>query len=397
MIIPVANNGYWYFFYRKKQSQMSKRLVHGVVVSTKPNRVRGEVEELRGRHFGHLLVIDFDHKDKQGRAVWQCLCDCGKTCHERANHLKSGAVVSCGHVNREKTAKHLHNIATRHGASHEPWYPNYMDMATRVMNPNQIDKQFYNQNRIKGKLIEQSWLENPWEFYKEIGDKPEQNYTIDRINPELGYVKGNVRWASKTLQALNRRKDRNSQNKYRGIITEHAGVNRRAHDKYVARGTIHGKAKRLGNFYLLRNAMRCRYDFETKYHIYHTFERPAGNYEPEPDYTKQNPHPFIRWNPERKYYRVTRKIDGHEVYVGSAKTLDEAIEMQKHQPITKQRNHSKVIAIDPKGIRHEYPSQNAIRRAYHTQAHIFRGQETETHITSKRSPFYGWTFQRASK
>ena len=45
-----------------------KRKVNGVVVSDHPARILGEVKDLRGRRFGHLTALEFDHKDNQGRA-----------------------------------------------------------------------------------------------------------------------------------------------------------------------------------------------------------------------------------------------------------------------------------------------------------------------------------------
>jgi hypothetical protein len=42
-------------------------------------------------------------------------------------------------------------------------------------------------------------------FLKVLGKKPDPTYTVDRINPFLGYEKGNVRWATRKEQANNRR------------------------------------------------------------------------------------------------------------------------------------------------------------------------------------------------
>ena len=128
------------------------RVVNGVTVSKHPNRVRGEVEDLKGHHFGHLAVIEFDHKDNQGRAIWKCLCDCGKTCVIRAYNLKQGTVISCGHVSRELSAERFCKLNYRHGASDEPWFSNYESMLNRVSNPNDNDKYYYNSNRIKGNI-----------------------------------------------------------------------------------------------------------------------------------------------------------------------------------------------------------------------------------------------------
>lgn len=75
---------------------------NGVTISDKPNRILEEVEDLKGKQFGHLTVTNFDHKDKNGKAIWKCQCDCGNTCLELANSLKRGLVISCEHINRQK-------------------------------------------------------------------------------------------------------------------------------------------------------------------------------------------------------------------------------------------------------------------------------------------------------
>jgi hypothetical protein len=40
---------------------------------------------------------------------------------------------------------------------------------------------------------------------KEIGHRPDKSYTLDRVNNHLGYVPGNIRWATAKVQANNRR------------------------------------------------------------------------------------------------------------------------------------------------------------------------------------------------
>lgn len=77
------------------------RVVNGVHISKHPNRIMGEVEDIRGRHFGNLVVLEFDHKDNQGRAIWNCKCTCGHIRLVRANHLKTGVVNSCGYADHQ--------------------------------------------------------------------------------------------------------------------------------------------------------------------------------------------------------------------------------------------------------------------------------------------------------
>lgn len=384
------------------------RVVNGVTVSKHPNRVLGEIEDLKGQHFGHLVVIDFEQKDNRGRAMWKCLCDCGKTCVTRAYNLKQGTVISCGHVNRELSAERVRKLNYKHGASNEPWFSNYESMIQRVSNPNDIDKEYYNPKRIKGIMIDPEWVDDPWAFYHEIGDKPGSEYSIDRINPDLGYVKGNVRWATKSMQSYNRHKSKNSNNKYKGVRLCPKGQNRRVRDKYEAVGNINKRPVSLGYYYILNNALRCRYDFETKYHIYHTFERPKGDYEKEPVYSRSK-NPGINWSDDRKTYRVSIYIDSNtSKYLGTVSTIEEGRALQEKARKEYQQtgkitvNHvvqhkGGIIGIDPEGNNHYYKSVDEANRCLGTHANLYRRLKDGKPFTRRRSKLYGWCFKYIDK
>lgn len=51
-------------------------------------------QDLTGRRFGRLVVLN--EGPKRGKHItWNCLCDCGGRKCVQANHLCSGAIVSC--------------------------------------------------------------------------------------------------------------------------------------------------------------------------------------------------------------------------------------------------------------------------------------------------------------
>lgn len=49
------------------------------------------------------------------------------------------------------------------------------------------------------------------------GNKPSEEYSIDRINNNDGYYKDNCRWATKTEQMMNTRIRRDNTSGYRGV------------------------------------------------------------------------------------------------------------------------------------------------------------------------------------
>lgn len=53
-------------------------------------------QELIGKIFGKLTVIEFSHRDNRGRKYWFCQCDCGNKIITRELSLKTGHTRSCG-------------------------------------------------------------------------------------------------------------------------------------------------------------------------------------------------------------------------------------------------------------------------------------------------------------
>lgn len=58
---------------------------------------KGPQDDLTGRTFGDLLVLGLAGKDKNSRYVWNCKCKCGRNIDVPGYRLKNGAVTSCGH------------------------------------------------------------------------------------------------------------------------------------------------------------------------------------------------------------------------------------------------------------------------------------------------------------
>ena len=63
----------------------------------KTNPIKTTLEDLTGRQFGFLTVVNLAEKGyKNHHAKWTCLCACGKTKIISSSDLKKGSTISCG-------------------------------------------------------------------------------------------------------------------------------------------------------------------------------------------------------------------------------------------------------------------------------------------------------------
>ena len=254
---------------------------------TKGKSVRGvSVHDLTNSKFGRLTVIKYLgqklNTPRKGKQIWLCKCDCGNYIKAVGDELIRGHTTSCGCKLKERCIKNSEKLKKKqkiktHGACGLDWYKNnYKNMLNRIFNKKYHANSHY-LNNIQGELIEKSWLDNPWNFYNDIGEKPSKNYTIDRIDPRKGYVKGNVRWATKLTQSRNRFFYSSSNKGLPVGISFNRSSKSKISKKSPYEASIGNGNKTiyLGVFKNLEDAKKCRYDAETKLGYRHTFVRPC--------------------------------------------------------------------------------------------------------------------------
>lgn len=158
--------------------------------------------DLKGLLIGRLTVVEMVSRDKKtGQSIWKCVCGCGKETTVIYSHLRGKRPTqSCGCMARGTNRARL---SSTHGMSKSPEYTSFAAAKKRCTNSNA--KQFADYGG-RGIRFHFSSFE---EFYAEIGPRPEPklNYSLERIDNEGHYEKGNVKWATKKQQARNRRCD----------------------------------------------------------------------------------------------------------------------------------------------------------------------------------------------
>lgn len=61
--------------------------------------------DITGRRFGSLVVLEATDIRERGFIVWKCKCDCGNTVTVRSDFLKNGKTESCGCLKRQPASK----------------------------------------------------------------------------------------------------------------------------------------------------------------------------------------------------------------------------------------------------------------------------------------------------
>jgi hypothetical protein len=139
--------------------------------------------DLIGKTFGRLIVLN-RQPNKGTNATWLCKCICGNTKTVPTARLNNGHCKSCGCLMKETVG----NQFRKHGKSHTPEYRLLKDAKRRA---EKFGREFN---------IELSDITIP-DICPILGIKLEHGKktstdnspSLDRINPNLGYTKNNVR------------------------------------------------------------------------------------------------------------------------------------------------------------------------------------------------------------
>ncbi|MDR6826475.1 hypothetical protein J2X48_000721 [Bosea sp. BE271] len=156
------------------------------------------LKNMLGLRFGRLLVSS--QAPSIGRdAVWLCVCDCGAETKVRGRCLRSGETQSCGCYGRQSATR----AVTKHAMRGKPEYAIWCGMKARCHNEKNPAYPRYGGRGIKVCPEWQSFET----FYADMGDRPSEAHSLDRVDTNEGYSRQNCRWATATQQARNTRRN----------------------------------------------------------------------------------------------------------------------------------------------------------------------------------------------
>lgn len=164
---------------------------------------------IAGQKFGRLTAMGRIGPDHNGKIVWDFVCDCGTRKAAVASIVKNGKVRSCGCLGNESRSSRAKKAGdargaqmTKHGhAGQIPEYGVWKTMRQRCNNPNNSDYPAYGGRGIR---VCARW-DDFAAFLQDMGRRPTNRHSIDRVATNGNYEPSNCRWADDFEQAANRR------------------------------------------------------------------------------------------------------------------------------------------------------------------------------------------------
>ncbi len=149
-----------------------------------------------GDVFNRLRVDRLGPATKARKRRWYCTCECGKIVLVVGADMAFGRSQSCGCRQRDMTL--TRNL--KHGQSGTPEYQAWWNMIHRCTSP---DNEWFDDYGGRGIAVCESWLASFEAFFADMGNRPSDKHSLDRINVNGNYEPSNCRWATKSQQCRN--------------------------------------------------------------------------------------------------------------------------------------------------------------------------------------------------
>jgi hypothetical protein len=209
------------------------------------------IEYKSGDVIGECVFIEDVNNSYPRKAKFKCL-RCGRLFTTQINSVKNFNTRSCGCLQ-----KHMNGLVhSSHGYGNHPLYKKWYNIKSRCYNERDIGFLNYGGRGIR---MSEEWVEDPGAFIRYIEGLPNammDGHTIDRINNDGNYERGNLRWVTMHVQNVNR--GLNSRN-----TTGFTGVSR-ARSMFRSTIMVNGNRIRLGHFNSAAEAVEARNKYITE-------------------------------------------------------------------------------------------------------------------------------------
>jgi len=172
-----------------------------------------------GKSFAKLTIVGTGHTGKKVGSVkvarrYECLCECGSIAYVTIGSLQSGNTKSCGCL-----------LYSAGGLGDTAEYKVWKEMLRRCENPNH---RRYSEWGGRGNTVCPE-RQNFDVFIGDMGLRPSDKHSIERLDNDAGYCRENCVWATRKQQANNQSSNRlltlNGRTQTMTMWAEELGVN----------------------------------------------------------------------------------------------------------------------------------------------------------------------------
>lgn len=184
--------------------------------------------DISGKIYGKLTVIERFTPVGEDPIKWLCQCECGNTKAIWSNDLKRGQTSSCGCGHKE--------ALTTHGQTKHPLFKVHVNIRKRCDDPK--DKSYANYGG-RGIYLCPDWYDFKIFYDWAMANGYEKGLTIERNENDGPYAPWNCSWATRKVQANNRRVC---------VMVSYLGQNmtvtQAAEKSGISRGTLRNRVKK---------------------------------------------------------------------------------------------------------------------------------------------------------
>lgn len=182
-------------------TRFSSMAVGPTPTQPRPKLPSVRTKDITGIRRNMLVAERFIGKAERGRSIWLFRCDCGGTKVMRTHAFLNDDAKSCGCARSRMIGAALSARQTTHGLSTHKGYPVWNSMVQRCKTP---QHPAYHNYGARGISVCDSWRTFAG-FWADMGPSYVEGLTIERVDVNGNYHKGNCVWDTRTAQARNKR------------------------------------------------------------------------------------------------------------------------------------------------------------------------------------------------